>query len=590
VGSDRASHGEGARGEKASAPGLPRAQGAGTLGIADLQRAAGNRGVAQLLEQRPVQRDLVDDLEGAVAPTPGIVTGVGTTVAGEASAGTLGDGTVERAAAAEAARERAAAANVTSSEKSYDGFVDSVVGGVSGLAHDAAGGMQNTGLPGLGSVATVGAGIVDDSAHFVGGFAKEGVGIGAGLSRAVQDPIGLQQGASAQAAQGAVPLAYNQFQASLGKVASGQEGVGAAAGEIFNAYGDGLGHENEAKLAPLRGAIADAEAGNYAGAAGRFGAQGVMAVLGMGELGPAGEISSAEGAAPVAAEAEGAASGAGGAGRAASAGSSAEGAASAAGEAEGAASRPGGGATGVAPEQEPPGVTADDPVPDTKPDGVPRKPNRFEDPSLGSPQPFRGPEPNVLPPGDDPLLPEFKREVAPATDPDPEPATVRDPDPPPVTDRDPEPPTPRIGEAAPDTKPDGAPVRKPNRFEDPSLGSPQPFRGPEPNVNLPPGDDPLLPEFKREVAPATDPEPEPPTPRIPDAPATDPGGGVVRKPNRFEDPSLGTPQPFRGPEPNVLPPGDDPLLPEFKREADPATLRDPEPVTVRNPEVFDPNP
>jgi hypothetical protein len=255
-----------------------------------------------MLGPRPVQRLGLDDIVEAVAgtsagPGEGLVQSAGTAIADDAQQGNLGMGTLTKAANSEQAREQAASAAVTSSEKSYDSFVDSAVSGVSGLAHDAAGALSGTGIPGLGGAADLAAGAVDDTAHFAGGFAKEGVGIGAGLSRAVQDPLGFQQGLAAEGAKGAMPLGINSYIDNLGKLSRGEEGLGDAALSVAGAYGQGQENEMEAKAAPLKGAIADASAGNYAGAAGRFGAQGLVAVLGMGEVGPLGEAASAEGAA-----------------------------------------------------------------------------------------------------------------------------------------------------------------------------------------------------------------------------------------------------------------------------------------------------
>ena len=209
--------------------------------------------------------------------------------------GTLGTDTVTRAATAEQAREQQASAGVASSLASYDGFVDSTVSSISALAHDASEAAQ--GVPLLGGAVGLGAGAVDDSAHFLGGFAKEGAGMIGGISRAVQDPLGFQQGLSAQAAQGAMPLGINAYVDSLGKLSRGEEGLGDAAGDVFNAVGKGKENELKGQMAPLQGAIADAQAGNFAGAAGRFGAQGVAAVLGMGEVGPLGEATAGAGAA-----------------------------------------------------------------------------------------------------------------------------------------------------------------------------------------------------------------------------------------------------------------------------------------------------
>jgi hypothetical protein len=264
-----------------------------------------------MLAPRPIQRigldDILDAVGGSAAgPGEGLVQTAGSAIASDAQQGTLGMGTLTKAATAEQAREQAASAAVTSTEKSYDSFVDSTVSGVSGLAHDAAGAFSGSSIPGLGGVADFAAGAVDDSAHFAGGFAKEGFGIGAGLSRAVQDPLGFQQGLSAQGAKGAMPLGINSYVENLGKLSRGEEGLGDAALSVAGAYGQGQENEMEAKAAPLKGAIADASAGNYAGAAGRFGAQGLVAVLGMGEVGPLGEAAATGGGA-TAAETEAAA-------------------------------------------------------------------------------------------------------------------------------------------------------------------------------------------------------------------------------------------------------------------------------------------
>ena len=138
-----------------------------------------------MLGPRPVQRIGLDDIVEAVAgtsagPGEGLVQSADPAIAEDAQQGTLGAGTLTKAANSEqGARQQAASAAATSSEKRYDSFVDSAVSGVSGLAHDAAGALSGTGIPGLGGVADLAAGAVDDSAHFVGGFAKEGVGIGA---------------------------------------------------------------------------------------------------------------------------------------------------------------------------------------------------------------------------------------------------------------------------------------------------------------------------------------------------------------------------------------------------------------------------
>jgi hypothetical protein len=294
-------------------PGTPTADGA--LAISDpgdaFEQAASSMAAAPppaaltaTGEGRPVQRwpDMGDLLgvaeQGSQPPGPlgGMLGSFGGAIGDDASSGQLGMGTLQKAAKAEEARERAQGANIRASEKEFDADVDSAStwlgSGAKSLAKSSGTGSFGEGI----------ANTVDQAGRFTGGFAKEIFGMGAGLDSMVQNPIGFQQAQSARAAKEAVPLATNQYFDSLGKVSRGEEGLGDAAGEIFGAFSKGKDNEWAAKEAAAKPIVDDVNSGNYAGAFGRFGAQVGVAVLGMGEEGPLGELGATEKGAAVATE------------------------------------------------------------------------------------------------------------------------------------------------------------------------------------------------------------------------------------------------------------------------------------------------
>jgi hypothetical protein len=243
-------------------------------------------------EGRPVQRwPEMGDLLGVAdqagqppGPLGGMLGSFGGAIGDDASSGELGMGTLQKAAKAEEARERAEGATIRASAKEFDSDVDAATGwlgsGAKSLAKSSGTGAFGEGI----------ADSVDSAGRFTGGFAKELFGMGAGLDSMVQNPIGFQQAQSARAEKEGVPLATNQYFDSLGKVSRGEEGLGDAAGEIFGAYSKGKDNELAAKEAAAKPIVDDVKSGNYAGAFGRFGAQVGVAVLGMGEEGPLGEL------------------------------------------------------------------------------------------------------------------------------------------------------------------------------------------------------------------------------------------------------------------------------------------------------------
>jgi hypothetical protein len=294
-------------------PGTPTADGA--LAISDpgdaFEQAASSMAEAPSPaaltatgDGRPVQRfpDMGDLLgvaeQGSQPPGPlgGMLGSFGGAIGDDASSGQLGTGTLQKAAKAEEARERAQGANIRASEKEFDADVDSASSwlgsGAKSLAKSSGTGSFGEGI----------ANTVDQAGRFTGGFAKELFGMGAGLDSMVQNPIGFQQAQSARAEKEAVPLATNQYFDSLGKISRGEEGLGDAAGEIFGAYSKGKDNEWAAKEAAAKPIVDDVNSGNYAGAFGRFGAQVGVAVLGMGEEGPLGELGATGKGAAVATE------------------------------------------------------------------------------------------------------------------------------------------------------------------------------------------------------------------------------------------------------------------------------------------------
>ena len=241
---------------------------------------------------RSVQRDLdVDDLLGYAkqsqegpGPLGGMIESFSGAIGDDASSGNLGMGTLQKAAFAEQAREKQKGADLRTSQKGFESFVDSTTKGFGDWAKET-GKDSGTGAvgEGIGNYA-------DSAGRFTGGFAKELWGMGSGLESMVANPLGFQKAQAEKASKEGVPLATNQYFESLGKVGRGEEGLGDAAGEIFDAFSKGKDNELKAKEDAAQPIVDDINKGDYAGALGHVGAQIGVAVLSLGEEGPLGEL------------------------------------------------------------------------------------------------------------------------------------------------------------------------------------------------------------------------------------------------------------------------------------------------------------